>query len=217
MSKLKFFGVAAIFALCAATAMATNFRAADQVYVPAVIHAVGGSGTFLSDVFISNVTTDPVAVSVIYCSGQSGCPGTSSTTFPNLITLQPQERRTLVDFVGLPQAQGGLGMTSGFGQVVFNGCKANTSCGSDTQDANGVSPNFRNISVETRVYSIPPGTALTDATKPPTTGQLFTGYPWYNFVSSDQAANGLDQVFITGITQNGAPGTAGTFAATSVW
>ena len=38
MSKLKFFAVAAIFALCAATAMATNFRAADQVYVPAVIH-----------------------------------------------------------------------------------------------------------------------------------------------------------------------------------
>ncbi len=219
MSKLKFFGVAAIFALSAATAMATNFRAADQVYVPAVIHAVGGSGTFLTDVFISNVTTDPVAVSVIYCAGPLGCP-TGATTFPNLITLQPLERRTLVDFVGLPQAQGGLGMTSGFGQAVFNGCKANTSCGADTQNSNGVSPNFRNISVETRVYSIPSGATLGQPytnscgqvlAAPPTTGQLFTGYPWYNFVSSDQAANGLDQVFITGITQNGTTGTAGTY------
>jgi hypothetical protein len=215
MSKLKFFGVAAIFVLCAATAMATNFRAADQVYVPAVIHAVGGSGTFLSDVFISNLSkTDSVSISVIYCSGAAGCPGTTSTTFPNLITLQPLERRELVDFVGLPTSQGGLGMTSGFGQVVFNGCKAGTSCGPDTQDANGVSPNFRNISVETRVYSIPPGTTL--ASNPPTNGQLFSGFPWYNFVSSDQAANGLDQVFITGIRQNGAVGQPGTYLSNIV-
>lgn len=213
MSKLKYFGVAAIFVLCAATAMATNFRAADQVYVPAVIHAVGGSGTFLTDVFISNLSQDnkPVDVSVIYCSGTAGCPGTTATTFPKLMTLQAGERREIVDFVGAPVANGGLGMTSGFGQVIFNGCLSGTSCGPDTQDPNtGVSPNFRNISVETRVYSIPPGTSLTDATPPPTTGQLFTGYPWYNFVSSDQAANGLDQVFITGLRQNGNPGQAGT-------
>ncbi len=212
MSKLKLIAVAAIFVLCAATAMATNFRVADQVYVPAVSHIVGGSGVFLSDVFISNLSsTDVVSVSVIFCSGAAGCPGTSATTIPNLLTLQPLERREIVDFVGLPQAQGGLGLASAFGQVVFNGCKANTSCGPDTQDANGVSPNFRNISVESRIYSIPPGTSLSDATPPPTTGQLFSGFPWYNFVSSDQAANGLDQVFITGLRQNGTPGQAGTY------
>ena len=211
MSKLRFIGFAAIFVLCAASAMATNFRAADQVYVPAVIHAVGSSGTFLSDLFVSNLTTDSVAVSVIYCpqAQAGGCGGSTSQTFANLLTLAPGERRELIDFVALPQSQGGLGLTSGFGQIVLNGCKSGTSCGADTQDANGVSQNFRNISVESRVYSIPPGTSL--SANPPTTGQLFSGYPWYNFVSQEQAANGLDKVFVTGIRQTGAAGTAGTY------
>lgn len=210
MSKLRFIGVAAIFVLCATSAMATNFRAADQVYVPAVIHAVGASGTFLSDVFISNLTTDTVAVSVIYCpQGITGCSGSAVQTFTNLITLAGNERKELVDWAALPQSQGGLGQTGTvFGQVVFNGCKSGVSCGADTQDANGVSPNFRNISVETRVYSIPAGTSL--SSNPPTTGQLFSGFPWYNFVSQEQSANKLDKVFITGIRSTGSAGTAGT-------
>ncbi len=210
MSKYRFLGVAAIFVLCASSAMATNFRAADQVYVPAVIHAVGSSGTFLSDVFVANLTTDTVAVSVIFCpQGIAGCTGSGVQTFANLITLAPNERKELIDFAALPLSQGGLGLSSAFGQVVFNGCKSGTSCGTDTQDANGVSPNFRNVSVETRVYSIPAGTSL--SANPPTTGQLFSGFPWYNFVSQEQAANGLDKVFITGFRQTGAAGTAGTY------
>src|SRR5512140_1861081 len=99
MSKFRFLATAAIFVLCAATAMATNFRAADQVYVPAVIHSAGSSGTFLSDVFISNLTSDSVAVSVIYCpQGIAGCGGTTSQTFTNLLTLAANDARALVDF-----------------------------------------------------------------------------------------------------------------------
>jgi hypothetical protein len=213
MSKYKFITVAAMSVLFAASAMATNFRAADQVYVPAVGHFVGSSGTFISDVFISNVSsTDTVSVSVIYCAQGQTC---TPQTFPNLITLGPNEHKELVDWVVLPVAQGGLGLTTGnaFGQAVFNGCLAgaNVSCGTDTQDANGVSLNFRNISVETRVYAIASGKSLTDIPPPPTSGQLFTGYPWYNFVSQDQAANGLDKVFITGIRQTGLVGAMGTY------
>ena len=67
MFKLKHVGVAAVLVLVAAGAMASNFRAADQVYVPAAGHLAITSATFISDVWISNVsTTDTVSVSVIY-------------------------------------------------------------------------------------------------------------------------------------------------------
>src|ERR1700686_2297147 len=51
MVKVKSVVTAAIMLLCAAGAMANNFRVADQVYVPAAAHAAGASGTFISDVF----------------------------------------------------------------------------------------------------------------------------------------------------------------------
>jgi hypothetical protein len=208
MSKYKLISVAAIFVLCAASAMATNFRAADQVYVPVVGHLTIGSGvTFVTDVFITNLSsTESVTVSVIYCPQGQTC---TSQPFPNLITLLPNAHKELVDWCNLRTDLGGLGLTSAYGQAVFNGCKTGTDCGPLTQDANGFSPNFRNISVETRIYALPAGKTVAD--KPPTTGQLFSGYPWYNFVSQDQAANGLDKVFVTGIRQTGLPGEVGTY------
>jgi hypothetical protein len=202
MFNFKKLGVAVVVAMSAAAAMASNFRGADQVYVPAAGHLSGATGTFISDVYISNLTDDRVTVSVNFVQGASG----GQSTFNNLFTLAPRERREFVDFVGVQ-----LNLSSGFGQLIFSGCKENTDCGPATQDIFGFSPNFRNISVESRIYSIPPGTSLSQ--NPPTTGQLFSGFPWYSFVSQDQAANGLDKVFITGIRQNGAPGTAGTSRA----
>ena len=192
MFKFKQLGVAAAIALTAVSAMATNFRAADQVYLPIGGHATGSSGTFQSDVVISNLSPDPVTVTVIFSSGATG------VQQPNLpsINLLANERKEFVDFFGTT-----LGLTANLGVVVFNACKTGTSCGADTQDSSGFSPNFRNISVESRIYSGSNGT----------TGQLFSGYPWYNFVSSDQAANGLDKVQIVGIRNTGSAGQAGTF------
>jgi hypothetical protein len=92
--------------------------------------------------------------------------------------------------------------------LVFNGCKANTSCGPETQDADGYSENFRPISVQTRIYQITQA-----GPNPPTTGQLFTGIPWYHFVSELQSNVGLDKVFVTGLTHTGGAGQAGTFRA----
>jgi hypothetical protein len=202
MFNFRNFSVAAAILLVAAGAMASNFRAADQVYVPAAGHLAGSSGTFISDVFLSNLSTDSVTVTVIYSAGAAG---SQQANFP-AINLNPGERREIIDF--FPTS---LGLSSGFGQLIFNGCKQGTDCGPATQDLNGVSPNFRNISVESRIFSIPPGTTL--AGNPPTTGQLFSGFPWYNFVSSDQAANKLDKCFITGIRNTGNAGTAGTYRA----
>jgi hypothetical protein len=184
--------------------MASNFRVADQVYVPAAGHLSGGSGTFISDVFISNVTTDPVSVSVILSQGGGG----SQTVFNNVITLAPKERREMNDFIvsvlGIPASN------TTFGQLIFNGCLQGGNCNVATcpNPVNGACPDFRNISVESRIYSIPPGSNQATA---PTTGQLFSGIPWYNFVSSDANGVGLDSVFITGLRNTGTVGQAGTY------
>lgn len=196
MFKLKNFGIVAALVLCASNGMASNFRAADQVYIPAAGKVAGGSGTFISDVFVSNMTTDTITISVIYSAGAGG----TQQYFNNLFDLGPGERREFIDFFA-----SALGLPSGFGQLIFNACKKGEDC-VNTQDANGVSPHFRNIAIQSRIFSIPPGTTL--AQNPPTNGQLFSGIPWYNFVSSDMAAKGLDRLFITGLRNTGSgPGT----------
>ena len=196
-------GVAAALMLCAFGASASNFRAADQVYVPVAGHAAGSSGTFISDAFIANLSGDSVDVAVIYVPrGQNA--GASAPVLEEIrgkITLRGHERKELLDI--FPNT---LDKASAFGMLVFNGCKANTSCGPDTQDEFGFSENFRPISVQTRIYQITQAGA-----NPPTTGQLFSGIPWYHFVSELQSNVGLDTVFITGLTHTGSAGQAGTF------
>jgi hypothetical protein len=201
---MKKLGVVAALTLCALSASASNFRGADQVYVPVAGHLQGSSGTFITDAYIANLTADEVKVSVIYQPFGPNIPASNpvGTEFKDKITLAAFERKEFKDFFN-----SGLGLASGFGQLIFNGCKSGTSCGSDTQDQNGVSPNFRAISVETRIYQVANGAPA----NAPTTGQLFSGIPWYNFVSQLQSAQQLDKVFITGITQTGTAGNVGTF------
>ena len=199
-------GVAAALILSATGAFASNFRAADQVYVPVAAHAGGSSGTFITDAFLANLSSDSVDVAVIYVplGENSGAitPVASLEELRGRITLQPFERKEFLDIFANT-----LGKPSAFGMLVFNGCKAGLSCGTDTQNQQtGVSPNFRPISVQTRIYQI-----TSSAPNPPTTGQLFSGIPWYSFVSKLQSPVQLDKVFITGLTQNGLAGQAGTF------
>lgn len=188
--SMKKFGVAVLVVLCALPVMASNFRAADQVYVP----AAGKIASFASDMFVSNTNSFPVTVSVIASTG----PGGTQTLFTNLFNLAANERREFVDFIGTAQPNG-LGLNGFLGQLIFNGCKQGTSCGTDTQDPNtGISPNFADITVESRIYS----TGSIAGLPAGTTGQLFSGIPWYNFASQDQQNNGLDTVFIVGLRQN---------------
>ncbi|MEA2165926.1 MAG: hypothetical protein QOK37_4053 [Thermoanaerobaculia bacterium] len=185
MFKVKQLGVAAAVALFAGAAMASNFRAADQVYIPAAGHVVGAGATFVSDVFISNLSDDSVDVSIIL----SQTPNGTQIAFPKKLTLAPRERRELPDFISNT-----LGQSSAFGQVILNGCKAGADCTPSPTD--GLNANYRNISAESRIYSFPTGQNQATA---PTNGQLFSGIPWYNFVTSDASGAGLDKIFITGI------------------
>jgi hypothetical protein len=185
MFKVKQLAVTAAMTLFAGAAMASNFRAADQVYVPAAGHASSSTATFVSDVFISNLSDDSVDISVILSTGTAG----TQTPFPKLLTLLPRERRELRDFV-----KNTLSQQSALGQLIFNACKAGADCTPDP--TTGLNANYRNISVESRIYSV----ALNaDTTTAPTTGQLFSGIPWYNFVSESASGAGLDKVFIAGV------------------
>jgi hypothetical protein len=200
MKKLT---VAAAMVLVAATASASNFRGADQVYIPIAGHAVGATGTFITDVYISNLSNEPVTVSVIFQERRPDLPpdGTVGREFPNAISLRPFERKTYVDFF-----QSALNInTLIVGQLIFNGCRTGQNCGPATQDVNGISPHFRPISVESRTYQVLPQ-------RPgETTGQLISGYPWYSFVSQRQSNVGLHEVFVTGITVTGDPGEINTY------
>ncbi|HEY6137582.1 MAG TPA: hypothetical protein VI670_07440, partial [Thermoanaerobaculia bacterium] len=204
---MKKLGVAAALMLCAFGASASNFRGADQVYIPIAAHAGGASGTFISDVYISNLTSDDVDVSVLFQPGGEG--GGPGQEFKNVISLRPNERKEYLDFF-----KSALGITNNVaGLVIFNGCKKNSAgCGEDQQDTQtGISANFRAISVESRIYVIPGEGAGLPPANTRQNGQLFSGIPWYNFVSSLQSNSGLDKVFITGITQTGGPGQVGTY------
>src|SRR5436305_2438695 len=185
MLKIKQLGVAAAITLFAGAAMASNFRAGDQVYIPAAGHISSSSATFVSDIFISNLSDEPVDVSVILATGTGG----TQTTFPHVITLAARERRELRDFI-----KNTLGLqTEVLGQLIFNGCKANADC---TPDSGGLNANYRNISVESRIYSVnTPHADANTLNTAPTTGQLFSGIPWYNFVSEAASGAGLDKLF----------------------
>ena len=64
MFKTKIWGVAAAMTLVALGAMASNFRVADQVYIPIAGHVSNATTTFVSDVFLSNLSpTDQVSIS----------------------------------------------------------------------------------------------------------------------------------------------------------
>jgi hypothetical protein len=198
-------GVAAAALILSTSAFASNFRGADQVYVPVAAHAGGSSGLFITDAYIANLSpTDSVDVAVIYVPRGDNAGGTAPAGLEELrgrITLRANERKEFPDI--LVNTLGKAATSNPFGLLVFNGCKANASCGTDTQDPDGYSPNFRPITVQTRIYQ------TTAANPNSTTGQLFSGIPWYHFVSSLQ--DPLDIVFIQGLRATGTAGQAGTF------
>lgn len=206
MFTSKHFIVAAAIMLCAVGAMANNFRGADQVYVAAAGHLTG-STTFISDVWIANLSTDPVTISVIYIP-TGFTPAQTPQYINDVISLAAGERKEFVDFMVTARPNGlGLSATSNpFGALIFNACRSGQDC-IGTQDADGVSIHYRDIAVSSRIYSIPNNTPIATA---PTTGQYFAGVPWYNYASS-RAPSGLNRITIQGIRNTGGGGTAGTY------
>ena len=210
MFRIKQLVTAAAVVLVAGSAMASNFRAADQVYLPVAGHINASGGIFVSDVTVSNVTSDPVTVSVIY-TPTTNLAGARQTPqyFNDLFTLQPFERRDFLDFLGTAQSSGGLGLSSAFGTLVFNACRQGSATGCRSgQDEFGDHPDYRDIAVFSRIYFAGPNVNTAG-----TTGQALAGIPWYNYVSqeaSDAVLGNLGTVSINGFRQTGVGGQAGT-------
>src|SRR5258706_496661 len=90
-------------------------------------------------------------------------------------------------------------ITNPFGLLVSSAWKAGVLC-SPVDPVSGENANFRNISVESRIYAIPLGS---DPRTAASNGQDMPGIPWYNYGSSlEKDPINLDKVFITGLRAN---------------
>jgi len=196
--------VSAFFCLTASAAWASNFRAADLVYMPAAARAAGSGGSFFkTDVTISNLSTDPVIVSVVLVEGPNGNATAPASAVP-IPVLAPGERREIVDIL-----QSVLNVSPGnhVGQLLFFACRQGGNC----TDCDANSADCKLIAVQGRIYTEGTGASCPAAagSNTCTFGQLFVGIPWYNFISSTSSTQGLDKAFIAGIRQIGTAGVSG--------
>ncbi len=186
-TKLVVFAVALL--AITSTALASNFRAGDTVYLTSAGKGASGAIEFVTDVYITNHTQESVVVSVGFgLSNQDN--GTLTQNLVDLATpLTPGERRLVSDITGtlFPDKPG-------FGFLVFFACKEGGNC----TDCDNNPADCSLISVEARIYSRTPGNSAAE-----TKGQLFPGYPWYNFVSMNDTALNLDTVSIVGVRNEG--------------
>lgn len=160
---------------------ANNFRVADVVYLP----AAGKVAAFNTDVYLSNPNAERISVSVAFAP--SGIADNSGVTAVarTITVLEPGERRAIANPMQI------FGLDAGFGALVFFGCRE----GAPECDCVASPGDCRGLSVESRIYAT--------AANGSTTGQLFSGLPWYSYASR-AAAPGYDRVFIAGVRQLGA-------------
>lgn len=187
---------AALAAVVCATSFASSFRAADTIYLPAAGKLVGGGGTafFRTDVWIANLSNDAVVVDVAFApTADAGGPKDNRGVTANAVRLPGQalaanERREIIDIMG--QVFGFTDAQTSFGQLIFFACRQNGTC----SGPNPVVTDFRNITVEARIYTTEAGTGRTY-------GQLIPGIPWYSYISADAQSVGLNTAFIVGVRQ----------------
>ncbi|HEU5161809.1 MAG TPA: hypothetical protein VFV54_01565 [Thermoanaerobaculia bacterium] len=189
--------VSALVLLTAAGASASNFRAADLVYVPNAGKLPGATATYETDVWISNPNSTPATVWVAFAPAGLGVnnSGAPAAAVKLSTDLAANERREINDIVGnlFPSQVGKLG------HLLFFGYRQ----GVNSADCQATPTDCRAISVEARVF------ATTGGTNPRTFGMTVSGIPWYNYVSPSALDSRLREVFVTGIREFGVAGTNG--------
>jgi len=172
--------------LFAGAAMASNFSAlAVQVLHPAPPHR-GRQCYLVSRRLHLNLSDEAVDVSVIYAT-ETRIYRRADSVSESAGHWQRGNAASWLDFMSNTPP-----LSSAFGQVIFNGCLKDARLYADADDWSEF--NYRNISVESRIYSFTTGQNQATA---PTNGQLFSGIPWYNFVSESAVRSSLDKIFIT--------------------
>lgn len=184
--------IAAAVLFAAWGAHANNFRVADTVYLP----TAGKVSVFNTDIYLSNPNDERVSVSVAFAPTETANNAGAIASARTLAMLQPRERREITDPMAL------FGLAGGLGQLIFFGCREGASdcdCVTDPGDCRG-------ISVEARIYAT--STSCANGAASCTTGQLFSGLPWYSYAGRN-SASGYDKVFVAGIRQSGSRGVSG--------
>lgn len=181
--------IALCIVLMAVPAMASNFRAADVVYLPAA-GRLQGQAFFKTDIVVTNVSSAAVTVDAALLEG-AGDARAGLDAFERVATLDAGESLFIEDAI-----QDIFGR-NGFGQMIFYSCRVGGDC-DETCDTGDCLP----IVVEGRVYAEVTDPDICGDAEACTFGQLFSGLPWYSYVSSGVADRGLDEVWITGIQQN---------------
>jgi hypothetical protein len=191
MANRKLLMITALVGLMATSAMASSFRSADVVYLPVAGKLAGGNNAFFrTDVWISNVSNQPVVVDVAFAPRDGNNENvTDPANTRRLPVLLPGQRREIVDVMQQVFGQSDTADPT-IGQLIFFACREGGDCTACDTNAADCLP----ITVEARIYT-------TDAAGA-TFGQLIPGIPWFNFVSPDAISEQLHQVFITGIRQN---------------
>lgn len=127
-----------------AGAWASNFRAADLVFMPAAARTAGNGGAFFkTDVYITNLTDQRVVVSMALVQGAAGNQ-TAPSSAVSIATLAPFERRNIVDVVKTV-----FNLDQGLGQLIFFACREGGSC----TDCDTNSADCKLITVEGRIYT----------------------------------------------------------------
>ncbi|MDX1582121.1 MAG: hypothetical protein R3338_00815 [Thermoanaerobaculia bacterium] len=171
---------------------ASNFRAADIIYLPAA-GRLQGQAFFKTDVVVTNVSPAAVEVDAVLLSTGGGDARAGLDNPVRIGTLQAGESMLIEDVI-----QAAFNQDSGFGQMIFFSCRAGGDC---TDCTTG---DCLPIVVEGRVYAESTEPAKCGEGELPTCteGQLFSGYPWYSYISSSVADRSLDEAWITGIQEN---------------
>jgi hypothetical protein len=187
--------VISLMLLMAAGASASNFRAADLVYVPHAGKLPGATSNYETDVWISNPNTTAATVWVAFAPRGEDNTNAPTNAVKLAADLAAGERREINDIIGqlFPTQVGKLG------HLLFFGYRA----GVTSADCSTAPSDCRPISVMARVF------ATTGGTSPKTFGMTVAGIPWYNYVSPSALDARLREVFITGVRQVGTPGVNG--------
>lgn len=175
------------------TLKAQTFPASDSVLMPAIGSANNGSVRYASDVTISNLSADDVAVNVLFTPANT--PNPVVQHFPGAVHLKAGQRLEFIDFTT------NILHVAGFGMAYFNGCKEGVDCTPDP--TTGLNANYRSISIESRIYS----SAVVGGPTVPTVGQNMQGIPWRMLATADTACGGcagLQTLMIVGIRDSAA-------------
>lgn len=179
-------------------------RASDQVFLQAAGHVVSGSTTFATELQVSNLSADPVGISILFVrqNTPTGMPGPFSPIlrFPNRFRLAPHQLGLEVSDAQLVE----WGIT-GAGMLIFSACVEGEECGPQIDHtSNPARPRYtidndrymRPISVMAIVRSKVAAFGLTGLS---TFGEAYGAIAWQLAPGARLAAVGMNVVTIGGV------------------